>query len=178
MPTGTGTSQAQDQGQRTDSHTSIVGPVVGGLLGGFAAAALVVSVFLFLRRRRPSSDNHPIHDGSVSPFTGEVTTFSLPPPTSTSSHGPFSDASSVMPADAPMSKKQRSMAMMSSPSETISSRVAPSVSGGSAVTSGDGEQPRLAHEDLERVLAFVSQRMDQSGPSHHPVQDAPPQYHG
>lgn len=172
-PAGNGkSSETQDPGSGGGGGSSPVGAIVGGVLGGLALGVVAGFLFLLMRRRRKRrasgytdfrTPDVYMDDYAAEPWVGKSaqgTVSNLPPslPLETTPYAPLTTTGSSS------NNPQRSTHNLN-PLKGAAAPLPPGPSGASGPSSG----PQLAQEDLERVLAFVAQRMDQNTPAQHPA---------
>jgi hypothetical protein len=74
----------------TGRHSSNVGPIIGGVIGGIAVISILVAALFFYRRRRRSLVSSPVFEGDIDPHMDQVSR-------SASSQGTVSSYSPVTP---------------------------------------------------------------------------------
>lgn len=177
------------QPDSTSNSKSIAGPVAGGVIGGLALAAVVIFGLLFYRRRKrraaeavsASADNAQF---VARPWEADTDYGMRYNTTQSSGTGgaallSSSDAYAVPPV-VPRGEKQPFV--RGPPATTVAASSAADTRSRTESTTTSGPGQPMAPADLERVLAFVAERMDQQRPAAaagvQQSEERPPQYRG
>ncbi|KZW02378.1 hypothetical protein EXIGLDRAFT_829273 [Exidia glandulosa HHB12029] len=181
-PTSTSGGSTNTQSQDNDGSSNggsgggrgaSVGPIVGGVLGGLAFGVLAFVLFMYLRRKRRTqaagayaySEFRPpdvyMDDYAPKPWTDGTVTSHSAAGSKPDITAPYVFASATnqrssdeRPQPRPQPTPQRSAQNLN----PLKAAAGPPPPGHGSGASGSGQ--RLADEDLQRVLAFVAQRMD------------------
>ncbi|EJD39571.1 hypothetical protein AURDEDRAFT_116105 [Auricularia subglabra TFB-10046 SS5] len=183
----TGTPDPQTDTQHSSSSKSVAGPVAGGVIGGLALAAILILALLLYRRkkgREAEIASVPVDSAQfiAHPWDADadyVMRYTTGQGSSTAAVLSSSDAYASPGARPVVREKQplvRGAPIAGNLAATSSADTRSRTD--STTTSGVG-QP-MAPVDLERVLAFVAERMDQQRPAAETQQseERPPQYRG